>query len=292
MSEIPAPSSSPSHIVEATSETFAREVIERSSSVPVVVDFWAPWCGPCKLLSPILEKLADEYDGKFLLAKVDIDQNPDLAGQFGVRSIPAVYGVRDNTVVDAFVGVQPEAVIRTWIDRLLPTAAESLAEAAHHLESTDPRAAEAKYGQALELQADLPQAQIGLARIALAQGQIEDAAARIAALERRGFLEPEGERLKATLMLQSQAVGANSIDAARSLVAAHPEDLKLKLALAESLAAAGQYAEALALCLELVERDRKGVGEQARQIMIAIFRLLPPGDELVTEYQRQLSLVL
>jgi putative thioredoxin len=292
MSETPALSSSPQHVIEATSETFVREVIERSSTVPVVVDFWAPWCGPCRMLSPILEKLAGEYGGRFLLAKVDIDQNPDVAGQFGVRSIPAVFGIQNGTVADAFTGVQPESVIRTWINRLLPTEAESLAEAARHLESSDPRAAEAKYGQALALQIDLPQAQIGLARIALAEGQIEDAAARLAALERRGFLEPEAERLKAALMLQTQAEGAGSVDSARALLAAHPGDLELKFALAEALAAAGQYADALALCLDLVERDRKGVGEQARQVMVAIFQLLPPGNELVTEYQRQLSLVL
>ncbi len=242
------------------------------------------------MLSPILEKLAREYGGRFLLAKVDIDQTPEVAGQFGVRSIPAVFGVRDGAVADAFMGVQPESVIRTWIDRLLPTEAESQAEAARRLESSDPRAAEAKYGQALALQADLPQAQIGLARIALAEGQIEDATARLVALERRGFLEPEAERLKAALILQAQ--GTSSVDSARALLAAHPADLKLKFALAEALAAAGQYADALALCLDLVERDRKGVGEQARQVMVAIFQLLPPGDELVTEYQRQLSLVL
>ena len=292
MSETPAISASPSHVIEATEETFAREVIERSSALPVVVDFWAPWCGPCRLLGPVLEKLAGEYAGKFLLAKVNIDENPNLASQFGVRSIPAVFGVRDGAVFDAFMGVQPESVIRTWINRLLPTEAEVLAEEARLLENTDPRAAEAKYSQALALQSDLPQAQIGLIRIALAEGECENASARIAALERRGFLEPEAERLKAALMLRTQAAGSNGVDSARALAAAHPGDLTFKLALAEALAAAGQYAEALALCLDLVERDRKGVGEQARQVMLAVFRLLPPGDELVTEYQRQLSLVL
>ena len=181
---VPPPSSS-SHVIEATSETFASDVIERSSTLPVVVDFWAPWCGPCRMLSPVLERLAEEYSGKFLLAKIDIDQNPDVAAQFGVRSIPAVFGVRDKVVTEAFVGVQPESAIREWISRLLPTEAESLAEDARGLESSDPRAAEAKYAQALALQADLPQALIGLARIALAEGQIEEATARITALERR-----------------------------------------------------------------------------------------------------------
>jgi putative thioredoxin len=280
------------NVIDVTSEAFDQEVIERSSTVPVVVDFWAEWCGPCRILSPVLEKLAREYDGKFVLAKVDIERSPDVAVQFGVRSIPAVFGVRDGEVIDAFVGVQPEAVLQLWIDRLLPSEAESLASQARTLELTDRRVAADKYGQALALAPDLPQAQIGLARIALADGQIDDATARIVMLERRGFLEPEAEKLKAELTLRTQAESAGSVEAARAALAAHPDDLALKFSLAEALAAAGQYADALALCLELVERDRKGLGEKARQTMLAIFRLLPPGHDLVTEYQRQLSLVL
>jgi putative thioredoxin len=137
-------------------------------------------------------------------------------------------------------------------------------------------------------------AQIGLARIALEQGRLDDARARIAALERRGFLEPEAEKVKAelTLRLQAQQAGGISLEAARAALAASPDDLNLKFQLAEALAAAGHYADALALGLELVERDRKGIGEKARQTMIAIFQLLAPDSELVTEYQRRLSLAL
>jgi putative thioredoxin len=292
MSNIRTPSCSSTCIIDVTSETFAREVIERSWTVPVVVDFWAPWCAPCRLLSPILDKLAGEYGDKLVLAKLDIDQSPDIAGELGVRSIPAVLGLRDGMVYDGFVGAQPEAVVRSWLDRFLPTEAEVLAAEARRLEVSSPRDAEAKYGQALALQAELPQAQIGLTRLALAAGQLESAAARIAALERRGFLEPEAEKVKAELTLRAQAEGAGSIEAARTALAANPDGLGPKFALAEALAAAGQYADALALCLELVERDRKGIGERARQTMVAIFQLLPPDHELVTEYQRQLSMVL
>jgi putative thioredoxin len=292
MSETPATHSSSPHVIDVTSETFEREIVGRSSTVPVVIDFWAPWCGPCRMLGPVLERLAGEYGGKFVLAKVDIDRSPDVAGQFGVRSIPAAFGVRDGRAVDAFVGVQPESAVRAWIDRLLPTEAESLVALARGLEDSDPRAAEARYGEALALQPDLPQARIGLARLALAEGRLEDTSAAIAALERRGFLEPEAKKLKAELTLRLQARGAGTVEAARAALAANPADLDLKFALAEALAAAGQYPDALALCLELVERDRKGVGEKARQTMLAIFQLLPPGAELVTEYQRQLSLVL
>ncbi len=291
MSETQTPSSV-GYVIDVTSGTFAREVIDRSWTVPVVVDFWAPWCAPCRQLGPVLEKLATEYGGRFVLAKLDIDQNPEIAGEFGIRSIPAVLGLRDGAIYNGFVGIQSEAVVRIWLDRLLPTEAEALAAEARALEPSDPRAAEARYGQALALQADLPQAEIGLARLALAGGQLETAAARIAGLERRGFLEPEAEKVKAELTLRAQAQGAGGVEAARAALATHPDNLGLKFALAEALAAAGQYADALALCLELVEHDRKGFGERARQTMVAIFQLLPPGHELVTEYQRQLSLVL
>lgn len=292
MSESPATPAPSEHVLDVTTQNFVAEVIERSSTVPVVVDFWAEWCGPCRALSPVLERLADEYGGQFLLAKVDIDRNPEVAGQFGVRSIPAVFAVRDGAVADGFVGVQPESMIRQWLERLLPTEAERLAAAARGLETADPREAEAKYHAALTLQPDLPQAQVGLARLALADGRLEEASTLMAALERQDFLGPEAEKLKAELVLRAQAQDGGSVDAARAALAARPDDLSLKFQLAEALAASRQYAEALALCLNLVECDRKGVGEQARQTMIAIFKLLPPSDELVTEYQRQLSLVL
>src|SRR5262249_55548710 len=161
-----------------------------------------------------------------------------------------------------------------------PSPAELLAIEARRLEIASPRAAEEKYAQALELEADLSPAQVGLTRIALAEGRLEDANARISALERRGFLEPEAEKLKAELILRTQAQQGGSVEAARAALSARPDDLKLKLALAEALASSSQYADALALCLELVERDRRGIGEQARQTMLAIFKLLPPGDEL------------
>ena len=277
------------HIVEATPETFEREVIERSATVPVVVDFWAEWCGPCKRLGPLLEALAGEYGGKFVLVKADTERMPEIAGSFGVQSIPAVYGLRDGQVVDGFVGLLPESAIRAFLDRLLPTPAEQAVAEAAALAATDPAAAESRYREAIDLAPKESKARIGLARLHRAQGRTDEARALIAELERRGYLEPEAEALKAELTLGAHAGG---VEAARAAVAADPADLAARLGLAEALAAAGEYPEALDLGLDLVERDRRGVGESARKTMLAIFNVLPADSDLVKEYRRKLSVVL
>lgn len=209
----------PEHVIDATTKGFSTEVIEKSHEVPVVIDFWAEWCGPCRMLGPVLEKLASEYAGSFLLAKVDTEKEQELALQFGVRSIPAVFAVRDGKIVDGFVGVQPETTIRAWIDRLLPTAAEALAAEGRRLEKSDPRAAEDKYTAALAADPELAVARIGLARIALEEGRLDDAAVRVAELERRGFLETEAEKVKAELTLRAQAGNLGSVEAARAALA-------------------------------------------------------------------------
>jgi len=280
------------HIIVAESKTFEKEVIERSNDVPVVVDFWAQWCGPCRLLGPVLEKLADEYEGAFVLVKAETDQLPDVAAGFGVRSIPAVFGLRNGKVVDSFVGALPEPAVRIWLERLLPTPAEKLVAEAQRLEPTDPATAETKYREAIALGPTEPSAKIGLARLLLSLGRLDESQSLVADLEGRGFLEPEAERLRAELTLRTQARQSGGIEAARAAVVANPNDRSLQLKLAEALAAGGKYVEALDLCLRLVEEDRKGVGEQARHTMLQIFHLLPEDSQLLSEYRRKLSLVL
>ena len=278
-------------IIDADEPSFERDVIERSRELPVVVDFWAPWCGPCRQLGPVLEKLADEYNGKFLLVRANVDSMPNVAGSFNVQSIPAVYALRDAALVDFFVGVKSEAQLRAWIDPLLPSEAETLVAQAGKLPASDAAAAEAAYRRAAELDPNLSSAKIGLAALLLEQGRADEARAIIDELETRGYLEPEAETLKARLHLAASPQSPADLDALRAL-AADSKNLPAQVALAEALAAAGQYEEALKTALAVVETHNKEFVEPARQLMVDIFRLLGEDSDLTTDYRRRLSTAL
>ena len=274
-------------VVATRRETFDVDVFQSSHERVVVLDFWAAWCAPCRALGPVLEKLADEYAGRFQLVKADTDELPDAAAQFNVQGIPAVFAVHAGQVVDYFTGALPEPQVRTWLDRVLQI--QALAEA-KRTEETDLAAAERQYRELLARAPQLADAKIGLARVLLAQQQLAAARALIDELQQRGFLEPEAEKVKAALDLG--ASDGEDLAARRASAEAHPDDLGLQLQLAESLARAQQYDEALEKCLALVERDRKGVGERARQLMIDVFRVLPDDSPLTSTYRRRLSMVL
>lgn len=282
------PQSSPrSWIVNATEETFERDVFQRSFEVPVVVDFWAAWCAPCRALGPVLEQLAEQYAGRFVLVKADTDQVQEAAIQFQVQSIPAVFAVIGGEVVDMFAGALPEPQVRQWLDNLLQGT--QLIEA-QRCEETEPQRAEQIYREYLDQQPQDANALIGLARLALAQDRVAEVEAILAQLESRGFLEPAAEKLKAALQLRDKA--NVSIEPLRQKVAADPANLTLRLQLAQALAANGEYQEACEICLALVEQDRHGVGEQARQTMVDVLRVMPEDSELVPTYRRQLAMLL
>lgn len=280
------------HVIETTAERFQADVLDRSRETPVVVDFWAAWCQPCRMLAPLLERLANEYAGQFTLVKADTDQLPEQALAFGVQGIPAVYAVRDGQIVDSFTGLLSEAQLRQWLAGIVPTEAQRLVREAAAIESTDTDQAEKHYARAAELDPQLAAATIGLARVLLAQGRADEASELVEQLSGRGFLEPEAERLKAELSLRSSSASAGEIDALRQAASAAPNDARAKLKLAEALLAGTAYAEGLALCLEVVENHSGEEREAARKRMLDAFRLLGDDSDLTRDFRRRLALAL
>ncbi len=279
-------------IINVNPQTFQQEVIERSMQMPVVIDFWADWCEPCKTLMPLLDKLATEYDGKFLLAKVNIEASQELAQAFGVSSIPFVAAVFQGQVVNQFQGLLPEDQIREWLTTFLPSRAQELVTQGMALEESDPKAAEAAYVEALELEPEADIIKVRLAIVILAQNRDDEALAIITKLEERGYLEPEAESVKSQLELRASAAESGGVEEARTAVAANPEDLSLHLALADALAVDNKHRDALEECLKIVERDKLGVGQDAKETMVKIFDMLGNQSQLVSEYRRKLSTLL
>ncbi|MGZ5351661.1 MAG: thioredoxin [Actinomycetota bacterium] len=252
-------------VVEATDQNFMDTVIEESKRRPVVVDLWAAWCGPCKTLGPILEKVASERGGEFLLAKLDVDANPYTAGQFGVQSIPTVVAFRDGRPVDGFVGALPEQMVNQFVDKLLPTEADlGVREALETEQDGDLGDAEAKYRAALEIDAGNRDARLGLGRILAETGREAEAGEMLMPL----LPDPDAERVLATIEVLSW--GAISEPGT--------------LASAKRLAAQGRHREALDGMLGAL-RDDPG----ARQAMLEVFSVLGEDDELVAEYRRKLA---
>jgi putative thioredoxin len=279
-------------IFETTTPRFEADVIRASADRPVVVDFWAPWCAPCRQLTPILEKLATEFNGRFRLAKVNIDDNPEIAQAFAVQSIPYVVALRDQQVVNEFLGVHPEDKLREWIGSILPSRAEELLKKGQELEASDAKGAVAAYREAATLDGENPAIKIALARVLLKLNLDDESRKIIADLESRGYLEPEAEKVKSQLALRAAAAEAGPLDEARKSAAAAPADLNLQLRLADALAVANKHEEALKILLDIIQKDKAGVGVEAKTTMVRIFDTLGAGSELVGTYRRKLATAL
>jgi putative thioredoxin len=270
-----------SYVIDASERDFAATVIERSRTVPVVVDFWAAWCGPCRVLGPVLERLAGEASGAWVLAKVDVDQNQRLAGQFGVQGIPAVKAFRDGAVVDQFEGALPESRVRAWLGKLVPSPVEQLADEAVQLETVDPAAARRLYERALAADAGHSRSQLGLGRVLALQadGQAADVLRRVA------LGTPEYATAQALLDLLPLLAAADDTNL-------NGDQLAAQWAAAAHAARAHDWQAALDHLLALVGRERTWHDGAARRAMLAIFALLGDSNTLVPRYRQRLAGVL
>jgi putative thioredoxin len=243
--------------VDIDAANFEREVLEASARQPVVVDFWAPWCAPCRTLGPLLEKLEGEYGGRFRLVKVDLDRNAELAEAFAVRSIPAVFGFREGKAVEQFVGAQPEREVRAFIDRLLPSPHEAALQEAGRL---------------------------------IAQGKLDEATRLLDAIPYDVERELRVEALRAAIGF-ARAGGPDTAEL-EARVAAEPRDHGARLELAQRLAAQRRWREAMDQLVEIVKKDKGWRDGEARKQLLHIFRLAEDQPDLVTEYRRKLATAL
>lgn len=277
-------------VFDVSEADFETSVLDRSREKPVVVDFWAPWCGPCRILGPTLERLTDEYEGAFLLAKVNVDENPGLASRFGIQGIPAIKIFRDANLASEFVGALPEVAIREILEKVLPSELDEMAaEGERKAEAGDPIGARSLFERVLEQSPNHAVALLGLGRLLLP----EDGEKAISLLDRVALGTPE--RKEAELLIARHSLGegdGEDIAALKARAESNPDDMEVRFQLAKSLAAAEEYEAALEEFLVVLSKDRALEDDGARKSMIQIFEVLGPGDPLADRYRSEMAKVL
>ncbi len=272
---------------------FEREVIHASREVPVLVDFWAPWCGPCRSLTPTLEKLERDYGGRFKLVKVNVDDNPELASHFKARSIPLVVAIVNERPVDQFTGAQPEGQIRAFIDRLLPLPHEQEHQQAMIAwQAGDTATAEIHLRAALVLDAAYDEARLDYVELLMVTERAEDAKAQFDLLTPRAKADPRYTQLETALNAVEQAQDLPEEDELVARIEANPTDLQARLELANKRIARRAWGPAMDELLEIVQRDRAFQEEIGRKTLIAVFGMASAQPELVSQYRRKLSTML
>jgi putative thioredoxin len=279
-------------VIEVGDADFDRQVMRQSYERMVVVDFWAPWCQPCLMLAPILEKVIGQHGGSIVLAKVNTDENPTLAAEFRIEVLPTVMVFRDGKVAFQFQGLVMEEQLRELLDQLMPTEAENLVKKAAGMEEKEPAQAEALYRRAWAQDSKLDAAAIGLARVLLSQDKEAEAKKVLDNVVVGGDLAEEADKLGSLIALKQRARECGDEAAARQAVQAEPANAERRYRLGCVLAGKGDYAQALEELLAAGERDHKLLTTKVREAMVQIFHVVGNQSPLANDYRRRLSSML
>jgi putative thioredoxin len=298
LSDIPTPATPPDDLVkDTTTASFRQDVLAESMKQPVLVDFWAPWCGPCKQLTPVLEKAVRAAGGKVKLVKMNIDEHPQIAGQLGVQSIPAVFAFQRGQPVDAFMGALPESQIKDFIERLVgplgPSAAEEiLAEADRLAAEGDAGGAAELYAAVLSQDPENAPALAALAKLHVELGDLEGARRLLDAAPAAKAKDPAILGARAAIELAEQAGSLGDIAELQRTVEADPLDHQARFDLAIALNARNRREEAANHLLEIIRRDRNWNDDGARKQLVQFFEAWGPMDEMTLAGRRRLSSIL
>lgn len=273
-------------------DDFERQVVERSREIPVLVDFWAAWCGPCRMLTPRLERLADEFGGAFVLAKLNTEAHQGVAMRYQIRSIPDVRLFRGGDVVDGFVGALPDDRVRAFLRKHCPSEAQTLIqEGLKLLSDSELDAAEARLSRALELDATQSAAHLGMARIETTRGRYDQAREHLSQIHPTADERDAASHLEQVLKMARDASSIGTEDELRTRLDSDPDDHEARYALGAHHLAAGRHRRALDAFFDIAERDRKWHDQAARKAMLTIFGVIGVRHPMADEYRQKLVFI-